>query len=156
MTASDGGSRGRTLRRAAACAALGTLALAGCAGDPGQEVFDQREPLASCGEVTADSATGPSDPDVVAEARAARDAGFACLDAAAAGEGAELVVTSTTVEGDPIVEYHRVGPTIDGLEIYTDGTQDTFGEQVWTYRSCPDTVTASEPLGCWESAIVEG
>ncbi|MEU2202470.1 hypothetical protein [Isoptericola sp. NPDC019482] len=147
MTWSDGRSR-RPL--AAACGMACLVLLAACGAGDGEDVFAARDPLPTCGEVTARPDLGEDEPEAeLAEA-------FACLDAAASGAGAELVVRSLTVEGDPIVEYHRVGPGIDGLEVYVDGTQDTYGEQIWTYRSCPDTVTASEPLGCWESGLVEG
>lgn len=148
MTWSDGRSR-RFFGAACGVACLGLLAA--CGSGNGEDAFAAREPLPTCGEVTARPDLGEGEPKAeLAEA-------FACLDEAAArGEGAELLVRSLTVEGDPIVEYHRVGPDIEGLEVYVDGTQDTYGEQLWTYRSCPDTATASEPLGCWESGLVEG
>ncbi|MFD6135926.1 hypothetical protein [Isoptericola sp. NPDC060257] len=147
MTWSDGRSR-RLL--AAACGVACVVLPAACGADEGKAVFDAREPLPSCGDVT-------TRPDLdVEEPSAALAEAYACLDAAAAGEGAELVVRSLTVEGDPIVEYWRTGPGIDGLEIYTDGTQDTFGDQVWSHQTCPETETVTEPLGCQERAVVEG
>ncbi|MFE5308687.1 hypothetical protein [Isoptericola sp. NPDC056578] len=148
MTWSDGRSRRLS---AAACGVACLGLLAACGPGDGEDVFAAREPLPTCGEVTARPDLGEGEPKAeLADA-------FACLDEAAArGEGAELLVRSLTVEGDPIVEYHRVGPGIDGLEVYVDGTRDTFGDQIWTYRSCPGTVTTSEPQGCWESGLVEG
>ncbi|MFE6971551.1 hypothetical protein [Isoptericola sp. NPDC057653] len=140
MTRSDG----RRRRLAAAAWGVPCLALLGaCGPGNGEDAFAAREPLPTCGEVTARPDLGEGEPTTeLAEA-------FACLDAASArGDGAELIVRSRTIEGDPIVEYHRVGPGIDGLEVYVDGTQDAFGDRTWTYRSCPETVTAADPLGC--------
>ncbi|HWV79256.1 MAG TPA: hypothetical protein VN027_18250 [Isoptericola sp.] len=154
MTWSDGRSRWLI---SAGCGVAGLAALAGCAGGPGaspastgEELFAERAPLPSCGEVTARPDLGEGEPKAeLAEA-------YACLDAAASGEGAELVVRSLTVEGDPIVEYWRTGPGIDGLEVYSDNTQDTYGDQVWRHRVCPGTATVAEPEDCEEWALVEG
>ncbi|MFD6178165.1 MULTISPECIES: hypothetical protein [unclassified Isoptericola] len=144
MTWSDSPRGRRAVAWCVPCLAL----LGACGPGNGEDAFAAREPLPSCGEVTARPDLGEGEP------KAELTEAFACLDAASArGEGAELLVRSLTVEGDPIVEYHRVGPGIDGLEIYVDGTQDTFGERIWTYRSCPDTVTAAEPLGCPGEAV---
>jgi predicted small secreted protein len=111
----------------------------------GREIFEALDPLPSCGEVEV----GPDAPDDVV------DDGWACLDDAD-DAGAQLTVTLVTPEGDPVVEHHRVGPGIDGLDTYVDATADRYGEQIWTYRSCPDTDTTAQPRGCWESALVEG
>jgi hypothetical protein len=142
----------RRRRLAAAAWGVTCLALLGaCGPGNGEDVFADRDTLPTCGEVTARPDLGDGEP------KAELTEAFACLDAASAqGDGAELIVRYLTVEGDPIVEYHRVGPGIDGLEIYVDATQDTYGDQIWSYRSCPGTVTAAEPLGCWDAGLVEG
>jgi len=54
-----------------------------------------------------------------------------------------------TTEGDLIV-YYRVGPAIDGLEVFRDATHDKFGQQAWSHELCPGTITVTEPLGCQE------
>jgi hypothetical protein len=86
-----------------------------------------REPLPDCGDVRLGQG------DSVEESGAQ---GLSCLRTAArSGSGGELKVTYPTVEGDPIVEYFRV--TLAGkLEVYSDSTKDTFGSQVWGYRTC--------------------
>ncbi|MET0788283.1 MAG: hypothetical protein ABWY33_03480 [Cellulomonas sp.] len=119
--------------------ALGVaLAVSACGGGGGNApaTFTERAELPSCGEVRPDQGTGVDD-----------DA-WACLDHAATGDGAELVVTALSTEGDPITTYYRVGPGIDGVEVFVDSTQDGWGVQGWNHQVCPDTVTAAEPLGC--------
>lgn len=97
--------------------------------------FDRREPLTSCGSVTLGQLE-----EVPAEA-------WACLDAGRA-TGAELVVTTPTTEGDPMRAYYRVGPGVDGLEIYRDTTADTYGSGGWSFTRCPGTVRVVEPTSC--------
>ncbi|MBN0041792.1 hypothetical protein JN535_16650 [Cellulosimicrobium cellulans] len=137
-------------------AVLGLLVVAGCATtgtpapaddastSPGADVvgeaappsaFVNRDPLDSCGDLRLDQ--GESVPD---------DA-YRCLDDAAA-TGAELVVTLPTTEGDPIVNYYRVGPGIEGLEIFVDATRDTYGSGQWAHLRCPAAESASEPGEC--------
>jgi len=99
--------------------------------------FTDRTVLASCGELSLGQGE-----EVPADA-------WACMDAAS-DSGAELVVEMPTTEGDPILTYYRVGPGIDGLELFSDTTQDSFGPRTWSHEVCPDTVTVSEPLGCEE------
>ncbi|MGW8567719.1 hypothetical protein [Isoptericola sp. NPDC055881] len=155
MTASE--TRSRRHRSRATWLLPLLVPLTACAGGPGkapastgEELFAERAPLASCGDVT----TRPGRDEGAPTAELAE--GYACLDAAAAGEGAELVVRFLTVEGDPVVQYWRTGPGIDGLEGYTDGTQDRFGAGLWTYQACPENVTAAEPRGCEAGPLVEG
>ncbi|GEL93458.1 hypothetical protein [Cellulomonas composti] len=95
------------------------------------------EPTGTCGEI------------VLGQGEQVPATAWACLDAAT-GTGATLVVTFPTTEGDPIVTTYRVGPDVDGLEITTDATQDRFGgpDAGISTETCPDTVTAAEPLGC--------
>lgn len=51
-------------------------------------------------------------------------------------EGAELQVRHSSAEGDPIVSYYRVGPDIDGVEVFRDATEDKFGSRSWEYMRC--------------------
>jgi len=97
--------------------------------------FMQRDPLPSCGgyDLGLGSITDAG-------------AGWDCLREAADGEGAELEITVSTVEGDPIRHYYRVTP--DGLmEVYVDTTDDGFGPQGWTFESC-SVEDASFRQGC--------
>lgn len=75
------------------------------------------------------------------------DAAWSCLDAAGTA-GAELAVTAPTIEGDPTTTYYRVGPGIDGLELFHDATQDRFGSGAWHHEFCPRTATVRDPRGC--------
>ena len=99
--------------------------------------FRERPVLASCGEIRLDQGE-----TVPGEA-------WACMEAALS-TGAELVVDMPTTEGDPIVTYYRVGPSIEGLEVFRDTTQDEFGPRAWSHELCPDTTSPSEPVGCVE------
>ncbi|WP_166846048.1 hypothetical protein [Isoptericola sp. BMS4] len=85
--------------------------------------FVLRERLPSCG-VVEHGVRGGGIPD---DARA-------CLDDAW-GSGAELTVTTPTVEGDPTTTYYRVGG--GGLEIFRDTTADTYGAGAWRRKTCP-------------------
>lgn len=131
------------------------LLLASCAADAGErtagpgpdteisptaaaapQAFLDREPLESCGEFTLEQ--GEQHPVAASE----------CLNAAMGAGGAELIVTSPTVEGDPITTWYRALPT-GGLETWSDVRQDTFaGEGVsWHYSLCPSAVSSFEDLG---------
>ena len=95
--------------------------------DPAYQRWLTRDPLTSCGRhklVRAESVANPP------YAKCLRDA-------MSAGEGAEAIVTVTTVEGDPITSYLRVTATGD-TEVYLDSTQDKFGKQAWRYKTCAD------------------
>ena len=98
--------------------------------------FLNREPLHSCGEVTLEQDDLQIPEDAVA-----------CMDATL-GSGAELKVTMPTTEGDPIVPYYRVGPGVDGLEIYSDNRADAFRGTDWDLQRCPGTTTIAEPQAC--------
>ncbi|MBD8060216.1 hypothetical protein IC607_14700 [Cellulomonas sp. JH27-2] len=79
------------------------------------------------------------------------DEAWACLRAgaeAAHGTGAELQLTSWTTEGDPIVTRYRTGAGIDGIEMTTDSTADSFGEQVVTRQTCADLTTGDTLAVC--------
>lgn len=97
--------------------------------------FDRRERLPSCGHVEL-GGTGSVD-----------DASWACLDAAW-DTGAELSVMTPTTEGDPTYQYYRVGPGIDGLEVYRDTTSDTYGNGRWSHDVCPGEDVADARSSC--------
>jgi hypothetical protein len=132
----------RTCATASTC--LVTLLLAACwIGDgrsaedrAAEKWFHERQPLASCGEIELRQGE-PEIPPVA----------VACMDTAF-GSGAELVVTSLTIEGDPIVAYYRVGPGIDGLEIYRDNRDDAYRGSDWDLTRCPGTTTVTAPQAC--------
>jgi hypothetical protein len=113
------------------------IALASQAGcqdsDPIRDQWDSRDLLPSCGSVEM-GLTMSLRSEAKKEVRCLRLA----LDS---GLGAELRVTYSTVEGDPITDYYRVTPEATA-EIYTDATQDNFGDKRWHYSECkqPQTV----------------
>jgi len=110
------------------------LVMGACSSQSAPSSFTTRVAPTSCGEIHLGQGEAvPSD-------------AWRCLDSAS-GTGAELAVDMPTSEGDPIVTYDRVGPPIDGLEIFVDTTQDGFGQRAWTHELCPDTIAAREPLG---------
>ncbi|NTV39511.1 MAG: hypothetical protein HGA51_06085, partial [Demequinaceae bacterium] len=101
--------------------------------------FTSRTELTACGAID----TVTSTPSAITDA-------WTCLDQAIS---AELIVTTTTEEGDQIVSYYRVSPDIDGLEIFRDATADTFAspeDRRWSHQECPGTVSVNEPLNCHE------
>jgi hypothetical protein len=98
--------------------------------------FRERAELASCGEVVLDQ--GESTPD---DAAACLDAGFA--------SGAELVVVGPTTEGDPVVSYYRVGPAIQGMEIFIDSTLDQWGFG-WSHQMCAEATSFIDVGECAE------
>lgn len=104
---------------------LAALLLSGCAAgpDPAKGQFDGREPLESCGQVTLGQGE-----------RLPADA-WDCLEAGVT-TGAELVVALPTTEGDTIRYYFRVGPDLDGVEIFIDSTEDQWGTGKWDRRQC--------------------
>jgi hypothetical protein len=54
------------------------------------------------------------------------------LSADAQRDGAEVVVTSSTTEGDPIRTSSRVSPG-GGVDVLTDATADSFGSGEWSH-----------------------
>lgn len=91
--------------------------------------FLDRSSLFSCGEfVLGQGAVEPRE-------------GWDCL-AARLETGAELVVVSPTIEGDPVITYYRVGPDIAGIEVFEDSSFDKFGSGRWALRRC-----SLEPAG---------
>ncbi len=65
-------------------------------------------------------------------------------------DGAEVVVTRPTTEGDPIKTYYRALPG-GGLEVFTDATADSFGPGEWHHVRCAD-VAALENLDSCQQA----
>jgi hypothetical protein len=102
----------------------------------GRDRFTDRSVLADCGR----SVVGPGETD----ARAVLDLGkeeTACFDAALAeGTGAELVVEKASVEGEPVLEYHRALPE-GGIEVFVDYEGGGFGEPSLSWFRCPDPRT---------------
>jgi hypothetical protein len=126
-----------------AVALLAVAAAVGGCGSPDSRApgaFVHRQPLASCGKIHLSQTQVSGGETVPADA-------WACLDAAFKS-GAELVVEMPTSEGAQVVSYYRVGPDIDGMEVFHDATRDRFGSQAWSHELCPDTTTTTEPLGC--------
>lgn len=98
--------------------------------------FRDRDPLALCGEVVLDQ--GDTIPI----------AAMACLESAASGAGAELAVARPTTEGDPIITFYRVAPTIDGVDLFIDSSRDAWGSADWAQKSCPTGSTIGEYGEC--------
>jgi hypothetical protein len=103
------------------------------AGDSAPEEFRDRDVLPACGRVVLGQGERVSQVDPAA---------LACLrDGLTDGQGAELVVVSPTIEGDPVTDHRRVLP--DGsAEVWTDMTEDEHGGG-WDHGTC---ATPSGPL----------
>ncbi|PWJ54969.1 hypothetical protein SAMN06264364_105178 [Quadrisphaera granulorum] len=72
-----------------------------------------------------------------------------CLFSDAAEEdGAELVVTQPTTEGDPIRTHYRRLPGQPGLEVLVDSTDDKFGSGTWERQSCPEATSLADLGTC--------
>jgi hypothetical protein len=64
-----------------------------------------------------------------------------CFDAALAdGTGAEVVVQSASVEGEPIFDHHRALPE-GGVEVFVDYRGGGFGGASLSWFRCPDPAT---------------
>jgi hypothetical protein len=127
----------RTVTRSLLAAAVAVTTISGCSllGDPVQRQWAHRRQLPSCGTVELDQTTRLE--DVGGDA-------VECLEAArTSGAGGELVLTSLTTEGDPIIEYRRVMPT-GTTEVYTDATKDKFGDGRWQFGSCDRPTSAMD------------
>ncbi|TQJ32365.1 hypothetical protein [Microbacterium sp. SLBN-146] len=126
-TASDAASPGGSLRPA---------------GPDDRVTFLERFDIPSCGHERLGQ--GQEIPDTAVE----------CL-ADPGTDGAELIVTAPTTEGDPIVTYYRADP--DGsVEIWVDMTQDSYGGG-WSHLRCPDAQAVLDLGGCdTDDADVEG
>src|SRR5688572_1706497 len=88
-----------------------------------------RQPLQTCGHET-----------VEADGLPANVKGRRCLLVALrAGDGAELISTQTTEEGDPVTSYYRVHEN-GTIELFVDATRDRFGSRTWERYSCDSLV----------------
>ena len=109
--------------------------LAGCSGFYGPDQPDwivNRMPLEPCGVETIENG------------QALNVEGRTCLlSAFQAGDGAELVSTSVTEEGDPITSYYRVHEN-GTVEIFIDVTQDRFGSRRWERYRCDRLAPAGD------------
>lgn len=130
---------------AALLSALCALALSGCTAGPGApkggptpQAFLGREELPACGTVELDQGEEIPTGDI------------ACLEEASVA-GAELAVTRPSTEGDPITQYYRVLPG-GGWEIYTDMTQDRYGEG-WWLDECPDALSMTQLGECTSTRL---
>jgi len=87
-----------------------------------------RTPMPSCGAYTLVHRT---------RLTAAEQAMTDCLwEALAAGRTAELSVTRTTMEGDPVTTLYRALPGRAGVEVLVDATRDNFGSGRWSRTVC--------------------
>ena len=108
--------------------------LVGCGvvGGPDPDWVTNRLPLTSCG-VEEVGIEGNFD----GKARAC------LLDAYEAGEGAELISTQTSVEGDPITRFLRVHEN-GVIELFVDATRDRYGSGEWERLTCDRLVPVAE------------
>lgn len=141
-----------SIRTSMSCAAvvLAAAALTGCAGpfgsgagtpapEPAPRAFVERAVLPSCGSV--ELGQGETIPQDLLD----------CF-AKAGADGAELVVTAPTTEGDPIVTYYRALPG-GGVERFDDMTADAYGGG-WAHSTCPDAA-AIDPTGMCTDAVAD-
>lgn len=101
--------------------------------------FTSRAALPSCGEFSLGHGEKPP------------PSARSCLASAVGGQGAaELVVTSLTIEGQPIVTYYRTDR--DGrIEVFIDSTRDQYGSG-WVRLKCQGLAEQLlEPMGCGEA-----
>lgn len=123
---------------------LGVLALVGVglwlvlapSGSGVPDEFTDRRSLPDCGRTTVGvgELIGRAVTDVARERNE-------CFDAALAeGTGAELVVETSSVEGEPVFEYLRALPG-GGVEVFIDSRGGGFGPPSWSWFRCPDART---------------
>lgn len=121
-----------TVKRTVVLLAALAVVLTGCAIRPAPPAgFTNRPPLTPCGEI------------VLGYGETVPSAAVNCMDDAHT-TGAELRVSSSTTEGDTIVSYFRVGPHIDGIDLFIDGTADSFGPGTWSHQRCRGDAAISE------------
>jgi hypothetical protein len=99
--------------------------------------FEDRTPEVACGSIEA-----------ATEEEAVAGPEVQCLeDAVRSGGDAELVVRTSTAEGDPVVLYYRTVPGGSGLDLFIDGSQNPQHSGLnWTHLSCPEA-TGPNDLG---------
>ena len=137
----DLGTAGRVIVAGCLVAAvvLGLAAVRLLDRDGVPEAFSDRSSLPPCGEVRVDHEL-PEGPEVD------------CFDEALQAErGAELVVRSSTVEGDEITTYHRAVPGRQGLEYWLDATQDALGSGTWELVRCRYATGVNDHGDCQEA-----
>lgn len=72
-----------------------------------------------------------------------------CLTNASRTVGAELLVVTRTVEGDPIRRYYRNEPNGYGYTVFTDSSSDAFGSQRdWRVNECDGLVFSAGMMHC--------
>jgi hypothetical protein len=140
-----------------AVVAVALLALAGCTTTPSPDhtqypypytsaLIDESRASANAPAEFRDRTTLPACDDVLLrQGDEIPDAAIACVEDAGP-DGAELAVGRPTTEGDAYVSFYRVGPGIDGIEIWEDGTRDAFGGG-WHLGTCRD-VSVLAPGRC--------
>lgn len=125
------------LRRAGFLLAL--LVLAGCGderGSPLSESIEGRRRLPSCGSYVVPLG------ELAANQRSIRDCFVAAFEA---GEPMEVTLTTTTVEGDPIVTIYRVLGRHD-LELFVDSSADRFAAEDLAHLRCRTLAEAGNGL----------
>ena len=121
---------------------VGLLPVAACGDAEG--AFRSRERLTSCGSHGVDYVKGVP-----------ADAAACLLDAAKERRGAELALTHSTVEGEPIVIYYRARPGKPGFEIFKDATKDRYASVEWAHEICETLKVEERQLvtsGCREAS----
>jgi hypothetical protein len=103
------------------------------ASDPVKKQWESRDSLESCGSLQLEQMQ-------TLEVDGQEE--VACLQRALESRtGAELKVRYPTTEGDPVTDFYRVTAT-GSTEVYTDATQDGFGDRKWSFASCEDPESA--------------
>ena len=116
-----------------ACVLVVLVSCSALGDDAVREQWEKRQTATSCGEVVL---------ELSERLQQAGRSEVGCLRAAFdSGEWAELKVVSFTDEGDPITRYYRVTPDRT-TEVYTDSTEDEFGDQSWSFEACERPKTA--------------
>jgi hypothetical protein len=136
------------MRKTWIAVAVAVLALAGCgsddeaAGDAPQAAPDVED----CGSYESRN-EAPTDET--------REKNRCLLGAFEAGREAKLVVTLSTVEGDPITHYFTV-TDVREVEVLIDGTKDAFGPGDWYASTCTGLSEMSGRIswtGCTKSEL---
>lgn len=106
-------------------------------------VFTGRTTLRTCGSY-----------DLDAQLERPPAEALACLSTALRRrEGAELVLSQLTAEGDPVISYYRALPRTGRLELFTDSTRDSYGSRTWWRTRCAGfDDRRGEPVVCDEGA----
>jgi hypothetical protein len=124
------------------------LALAGCGSD---DEAEGDAPQAESG--VEDCGSYESQNEAPTEETRAKNR--CLLDAFEAGRAAKLVVTLSTVEGDPITHYFTVGDSGE-VEVLIDGTKDKFGSGGWHASTCIELSERAGRLswtGCTQTEV---